>query len=571
MNGYIYDPLLRFRDEYKEKFAELTRRKFQELTEKSGIDIKANRRLANIIEQLEASAGSAKILGNIFGFFKWAGGIIFLFAFCISCIGASEPEIDEYWPLAGFSFFTWLICFIISNNLREKIENLKGSIDEKKKLAWKQMKCLNSLYSWDITQKLIETAVPQISFDKYFTARRLAELERLYGFDRAMADEKSLLFAHSGTFAGNPFVFGEILEQDWETETYTGSKTIYWTEHYRDSEGHLRSEQHSETLYASIEAEKPSYDIVRFLAYGNDAAPNLIFTRMPSKISEMKDGFWKTRKLKKEIKKLENFSRVLNDDSQYTIMRNREFEALFKTTDRNNEVEYRLLFTDVAQKQMLDLIKDNSIGYGDDFTFLKQNMMNMIFPKHLSEGSLNTDPKIFHFWNYDTAKDFFLSFNEDYFKKIYFALAPIMAIPLYQMTKNHEEIWKDVIKPGEQASDWEYETLANYHGEEYFEHKNCITHSILKAENIERNNGISHVAVTAYGFRGIKHTDYISKFGGDGHFHNVPVEWIEYKPVERTSEMIVSEKGNTSPAFQKRFQASRHKAFRRTLFSFLDR
>ena len=79
------------------------------------------------------------------------------------------------------------------------------------------------------------------------------------------------------------------------------------------------------------------------------------------------------------------------------------------------------------------------------------------------------------------------------------------------------------------------------------------------------------MAITAYGFRGIKHTDYISKFGGDGHFHNVPVEWIEYKPVERTSEMIVSEKGNTSPAFQKRFQASRHKAFRRTLFSFLDR
>ena len=41
----IYEPLSRYRDEFKDKFAENTRAKFQELLTQSEVDLEANRAL----------------------------------------------------------------------------------------------------------------------------------------------------------------------------------------------------------------------------------------------------------------------------------------------------------------------------------------------------------------------------------------------------------------------------------------------------------------------------------------------------------------------------------------------
>jgi hypothetical protein len=41
----------------------------------------------------------------------------------------------------------------------------------------------------------------------------------------------------------------------------------------------------------------------------------------------------------------------------------------------------------------------------------------------------------------------------------------------------------------------------------------------------------------------VERVDYISTFGGDGRFHNVPVYWLEYIPVQKQTiiEMRESE------------------------------
>ena len=41
----VYEPLARYRDEFREKFATLAREKFKELTDRSGVDVRANRAL----------------------------------------------------------------------------------------------------------------------------------------------------------------------------------------------------------------------------------------------------------------------------------------------------------------------------------------------------------------------------------------------------------------------------------------------------------------------------------------------------------------------------------------------
>ena len=45
--------------------------------------------------------------------------------------------------------------------------------------------------------------------------------------------------------------------------------------------------------------------------------------------------------------------------------------------------------------------------------------------------------------------------------------------------------------------------------------------------------------VTANGFRGEDRVDYVSVHGGDGHWHEVPVEWTQYLPVAHTTRVVL--------------------------------
>ena len=408
-----------------------------------------------------------------------------------------------------------------------------------------------------------------MAFDPYFTAERLASLHGQFGWDDSFNDGKSIIFAQSGVINGNPFVFGHYLDMEWGEETYEGTKEISWTEWEEDENGRSRPVRRYETLHAHVTKPKPVYSEQKVLIYGNDAAPALSFTREPSGLTGNEGGLWSSIRKKWRLSRLKAHSRNLDDDSNFTLMSNHEFETWFHAKDRDNEVEFRLLFTPVAQTQMLNLMKDTKVGYGDDFTFVKRRKVNLLFSQHLTEATIDTDPSRFHSWDYDAALTFFVQFNERYFKDAYFALAPLLAIPLYQQTRTHEEIWKG-IADGRASAFWEHESVANYHGEDKFAHPSCITRSILKTQVIERVGGESTIAVTAHDYRGEERIDYKEVYGGDGKWHEVPVTWKEYLPVQRTSNMGISERGTPSDIFKQRVAASHASAFRRSILSYLS-
>lgn len=58
--------------------------------------------------------------------------------------------------------------------------------------------------------------------------------------------------------------------------------------------------------------------------------------------------------------------------------------------------------------------------------------------------------------------------------------------------------------------------------------------------------------MTAYSFDAIDRVDYVSVYGGDGRSHAVPVPWVEYVPVERTSEMALKRVGGSHEEFERR-------------------
>ena len=86
---------------------------------------------------------------------------------------------------------------------------------------------------------------------------------------------------------------------------------------------------------------------------------------------------------------------------------------------------------------------------------------------------------------------------------------------------------------------------------------------------IQCEGGESTIAVTAHGYCGEERVDYEEVYGGDGKWHEVAVNWTEYLPVERTSNMCLSERGTPSDLFKRRAAASNASAYRRSILSFL--
>ena len=566
----VYEPLARYRDEFRQKFASLVREKFKELTVRSGIDVEANRALVAEIKRLQSQAASARTKKTCYGCLMAVGfvGAVAAFAGAMAMDG-TDGQTQGLCVVGAVAGLVLGIAMIpLFNAAAKLLANLEERIAAKKESAWQQMEPLNGLYTWDVTAKLIEATVPRLEFDPYFTADRLSSLHGQFGWDDSFNDGKSIIFAQSGVINGNPFVFGHYLDMEWGEKTYEGTKEISWTEWEEDLNGKKRCVRRHETLHAYVTKPIPVYSEQKFLVYGNDAAPNLSFSRQPSGLTGKDGELWSAIRKKWRLNRLKAFSRNLDDDSDFTLMSNHEFETWFHAKDRDNEVEFRLLFTPVAQTQMLNLMKDSKVGYGDDFTFIKQKKVNVLFSQHLSDATIDTDPSRFRNWDYDAAFSFFVKFNERYFKDAYFALAPLLSIPLYQQTRTHEEIWKDVLgrKP---SSFWEHEAVANYHGEDKFEHPSCITRSILKTQVVQSENGESTIAVTAHGYRGEERVDYEDVYGGDGEWHEVPVHWTEYLPVRRTSNMCLSERGTPSDQFKRRAAAARESAYRRSILSFL--
>ena len=566
----VYEPLARYRDEFQQKFATLTREKFKELTNRSGIDVEANRALVAEIKSLQLKADSASTKKKCYGCLMTLG-FVGAAAALIGAIASRELDEQMLGPcivglIAGLALGIAIVPLF--NAAAKLLADLQSRIATKKQVAWRQMEPLNRLYTWDITVKLIEATVPRIAFDPYFTADRLSSLHRQFGWDDSFNDGKSIIFAQSGVINGNPFVFGHYLDMEWGEKTYEGTKEISWTEWEEGADGKKHRVRKYETLHAYVTKPLPVYSEQKMLVYGNDAAPNLSFSRQPSGLTGKDGEFWSAIRKKWRLNRLKAYSRNLDDDSNFTLMGNHEFETWFHAKDRDHEVEFRLLFTPVAQTQMLNLMKDTTVGFGDDFTFIKQKKVNVLFAKHLNEATLDTNPARFHNWSYDDAAAFFISFNERYFKDAYFALAPLLSIPLYQQMRTHEAIWKG-IEDGAASSFWEHEAVANYHGEDKFKHPSCITRSILKTQVVQREDGESTIAVTAHGYQGIKRVEYKEVYGRDGNWHDVPVPWTEYLPVQRTSNMCLSERRTPSEQFRQMAEASPAHAFRRSILSFL--
>jgi hypothetical protein len=139
----------------------------------------------------------------------------------------------------------------------------------------------------------------------------------------------------------------------------------------------------------------------------------------------------------------------------------------------------------------------------------------------------------------DIAKNKFMELNQNFFKSVFFDFAPLMSVPAYL-----EEPCASLDEIDDYYSNYtyyEHEVMANAVGDNKFAHESSATPAILKTDLMNRQGTTDNVMVTANSFYTIDRLDFVPVFGGDGRMHPVPVHWLEYIPVSKSSSMLVNE------------------------------
>lgn len=545
MSNFIDEPLKQYDLVYKDLFNQNTKDFFDGLIKKSNIDVEQNSKTCDeYYKCVSKSKGVEKKIKK----FNALKVLLIIFASLISIISIAVFYSGDLAFLAiviPIAVIT-ITVIVILKSLNPKIKEYKGqnailseNASNLKSVATSQVDSLIQTFDYGIPKKLIEKTFDNVKLDDYFNLERYFNLISGYSFLPELQENESTLNVVSGTFNECPFVYLTTLIQNMINKTYTGTLTIHWTTTERGSDGKMHVEHHTQVLTAHSTHPAPIYMIKNRLVFASDVAPDLSFSRVSSNIAGLSDKEIE-KKIEKTGKKLDKKTeKSVKNASSFTAMSNTEFEVLFGAIDRNNEVDFRLLFTPLAQKNEVNSIRDKKY-YGDDFSFVKDKKLNVISSEHSKGFDFSGSPRNYVDFDVREIERKFSEYNGRYFSNLYFDLTPIINIPLYQQTAPVTKVSKISYKKcGKTYNPYEVESLANVI-EESFSPQNSKTKSILKTQVISSDDGKDLYNVYSYAFDSIPRVDYVPVAGGDGLVHSVPVPWEEFIPIASSSKFEVS-------------------------------
>lgn len=545
MNTLLLEPLKYYKDA-STRHKEAATRRFEELVTQSGVDVQKNRETVSNynskmaeIDKIKSKIKKNKILFWLLVIACFGIGISYIFL--LTNPPESAPLLIGL-AIGGIALIVIMIIVAVKK-IRPIIKDAEGvklglenEADAIRREAEVQMSPLNALFKESDTLELIEETMPEIKFHKSYTPSHERLLIDEYDYIDLTDDQTSVMNALSGTMLENPFLYERYLEHRMGMETYSASITIHWTETTRDSKGNSRTVHHSQVLTATVKKPKPTYSVVTHLGYGCDCAPSLSFSRTESDTDELSESALARRIRRGERKLKRQTEKSAKSGGSFQEMSNSEFDVLFGAHDRDHEVEFRLMYTPLAQTNTVDLLRSKD-GYGDDFNFIKRGKYNIIKSCHAKDWKMRTDTAYFKDFDIDAAQEKYISYNEEYFKSVFFDFAPLLSIPSY-----HESVKKPSCEAELKSNftQYEHEILANAVGAGAFAHPDTETDVILKTTLLQKSNGTDKVRVTAHSYRTEPRIDHVTLFGRDGRYHTIAVPWLEYIPLVASRNILLS-------------------------------
>ena len=509
----IFNPLEEYEQKFKNLHLDNAKKRLDDLVKVSGVDIAENKKTVKEYTELKEKLSKIKKKFNLWRFLRVI--MIITLVLIPLVIMKVTPKIRAF---------------------RTKIEQVLEKTNELLALAKKQMAPLNSLFTDRDGLNLIEETIPSLKFFPSFSFEQESDMIVNYDFYNENVLDQSTIESLSGRYNENPFLFEKKLTHKMGIEVYHGYKTITWTETYRGSDGKMHVRTRTQTLHASVTKPKPFYSTQVVLNYCAQGGSELSFSRDATHLEQKSD-----REIERYVKKGEKNLKRLTDkaisqNKNFMSMSNSDFEVLFDALDRTNEVQFRTLFTPLAQTNMVDLIRSQT-GYGDDFNFIKRKRTNRILTHHSQGRPLTLSANSYFSHSFDEIEKNFLYKNAEFFRAVYFDFAPLWAIPIYQERPAHS--LRPIPEYSQKYSCKEYESLSNI-AMSRLTHPGTKTNAILKASFVGSKNGADEITVTAYSYDIKKRVDFIPVFGGDGRMHSVPVPWDDYIPLEARNNCFVS-------------------------------
>lgn len=544
----ILEPLKEYQ-RYQKEFDQKVEDTFKELLQKSGVDIEKNRETVknynHVDKTLKANMkklSAIKGLKSFLIFLSVAGGISMLIGAFLTygAVKNTTSMLSGILPLVIGAVVMIASILIITLVLRKKIKSYKMVVGELRENAqsfldeaWEQMSPLNRLFDAKITYNLINSLGTIVQLDDYYSVLHEVYLHNCCQLPYFSSNDNSTINMVVGTIADNPFVISRELATEMRTKVYKGSMVVSWTETRRDSKGKSYTTTHTQTLIATLEKPCPFYDTETFLVYGNEAAPELNFSRKPQ--AHNKSDKQIERMVKRGEKKLERIAEddFKHGDGSFVAMSDTEFDILFGAFDRDNENQFRLLFTPLAQRNTIEFIKDSP--FDDDFYFIKQGKLNTIYAYHADGWNMLCGKQLTSY-SVDYAKEMFTTSNHAFFKNIYFMLAPLLNIPIYQQRKP-EDMDIDLSAETNIAAR-EAEMVANMLPQGLVMHDSTATNVICKVKYDSSIGHVDDIKIFAYSYGINKRLDYVPTIAGNGRTYAVPVEWDEYFPLTNVTSAL---------------------------------
>jgi hypothetical protein len=521
---YIHHPVDQFRDVLADRFKDKARALFDHMARVSGVDTALNRQSAGELRVLrDAQDRSTTTLAGLYGLLLLAviGGL---------AVASALPRGQHTWYADAGVAAALVIAIVASLLLLPRIVARHGSlkalhaqIQTKSAEAERQLAPLRHLLTGNIFPALMSQTMPVIQFDRRMSQGFLENLHTHFGWTDVFNTDRSIQFVHCARLRGNPVLIVRSVRHWIAPMRYDGSLRIDWTESDRTPNGEVRTISRTETLSASIYRPYPYFCDETHILFFSQAAPDLSFSRAsPSDLGAQ-------------------FSRLLDGTKGATRMANRKFDELFAASDIDHEVQFRLLFTPLAQEEMVKILKDQTAGFGPEFSFHKDRMVCRIWSKALEKVDLRGVFSGSATADLDAWRRSFVDQQYALFRAIYAALAPLLAIPLFQQLAPRWNSEAERARP--EPCFWELEAIANEIGEKRFRHSASETRNLLKVRTTFSHANMQDATVTAHGFRSEARTAHERVRGGDGQWHDVPVQWKEYFPVANMSALRVGDRG----------------------------
>ena len=518
---------------------------FQNLLEDSAVDVEANRETVRkykqqeeVIAGIDKKIKRFKLIRVLLIVAAVIGAILFFISFGNfngGDIGNGLLNLFIGIVLAGGSL---TLLFLKINPIIKDASALRekeaAKAEELMAQAYAQVAPLNALFDNTDTFRIMEATLPELTFENSYTKKHEELLIKQHNFVDMGSSDTSVVDTIAGTFCGNPFLYYRHKVHVLGEQRYDGTLTISWTETYLDSNGKMATRTKTQTLTASVFKPKPFYHYATSLGYGCQAAPDLSFSRKAQHSERLSDREVdkKVRSGEKELRKLAK--KALKENGTFQEMADSEFDVLFGAVDRDNEVQFRVMYTPLGQRNTVSLLRHKE-GYGDDFEFYKMKRYNVIQSEHAQQWKMDTATSNYISYDVDEIHRKFADFNNTYFKSVYFDFAPLMCVPAYQDPPAYS------MEPLEYydsyCTSYEHEVLANAIGQGSFAHELSETEAILKTVMVKKDKEGDVVDVTALSYSTEERMDYVPVLGGDGKTHMVPVPWVEYMPLSKTTQI----------------------------------